>query len=129
MRLANKIGIITAAGSGMGRAGAILFASEGARVLVVDLNRDAAEETAALVRSAGGEAQVSSGDLSDEAYARSLVAEAVAKYGRLDFLWNHVGHPRSASSRSGRTRRTGPVKSCSRCFRISAKCATGRVGA
>ncbi len=93
MRLANKIGIITAAGSGMGRAGAVLFAGEGARVLVVDLNRDAAEETAALVRSAGGEAQVSSGDLSDEAYARSLVAEAVSKYGRLDFLWNHVGHP------------------------------------
>ena len=93
MRLANKIGIITAAGSGMGRAGAILFASEGARVLVVDANQDAAHETAALIRAAGGEALVSSGDLSVEAYARSIVAEAVGRYGRLDFLWNHVGHP------------------------------------
>ena len=93
MRLANKIGIITAAGSGMGRAGAILFASEGARVLVVDANQDAAHETAALIRAAGGESLVSSGDLSVEAYARSIVAEVVGRYGRLDFLWNHVGHP------------------------------------
>ena len=93
MRLANKTGIITAAGSGMGRAGAVLFAAEGARVLVVDANGEAALETAELIRAAGGVADVSVGDLSSESYARAIVAEAVNKYGRLDFLWNHVGHP------------------------------------
>ncbi len=93
MRLDNKIGIITAAGSGMGRAGAILFAAEGARVLIVDANTQAAQETADLVRAAGGQAQVSTGDLCDETYARGIVAEALSRYGRLDFLWNHVGHP------------------------------------
>lgn len=93
MRLANKVGVITAAGSGMGRAGVVLFASEGARVLVVDANEEAARDTAAEIRSAGGEAQVSTGDLSDEAYARRIIAEALEHYGRIDFLWNHVGHP------------------------------------
>lgn len=93
MRLANKVGVITAAGSGMGRAGAVLFAGEGAQLLVVDANAEAAGEVAAEIRSAGGEARVSTGDLSDEAYARSIIAEAVGHYGRLDFLWNHVGHP------------------------------------
>lgn len=93
MRLANKTGVITASGSGMGRAGAVLFASEGARVLIVDANEEGAEETATLIRAAGGETHVSSGDLSDEAYARSIIAEVVGRYGRLDFLWNHIGHP------------------------------------
>ena len=93
MRLANKVGVVTASGSGMGRAGAVLFAREGARVLVVDVNADAARETAAAIRSAGGDVHVSCGDLSNEAYARAIVAEAVERHGRLDFLWNHVGHP------------------------------------
>ncbi len=93
MRLAHKIGLITASGSGMGRAGAVLFASEGAKVMVVDANRAAAEETAELIRAAGGDAHVSTGDLCDEAYSRGLVAEVVERFGRLDFAWNHVGHP------------------------------------
>ena len=92
-RLANKVGIITASGSGMGRAGAILFASEGASVLVVDANKDAADKTVEMIRAAGGQAQVSAGDLCDEAYARDIVEEAVKHFGRLDFVWNHVGHP------------------------------------
>lgn len=84
-RLANKVGIITASGSGMGRAGAFLFASEGARVLVVDANKDAADKTVEMIRAAGGQAQVSVGDLCDEAYSRDIVEEAVKHFGRLDF--------------------------------------------
>lgn len=93
MRLANKVGIITAAGSGMGRAGAQLFASEGARLLVVDANEGAAAEVVAHIRASGGDAHVSVGDLTDEGYARRIVGQAVDRFGRLDFLWNHVGHP------------------------------------
>ncbi|WP_354683049.1 SDR family oxidoreductase [Cupriavidus necator] len=92
-RLEGKAGVITAAGSGMGAAGARLFAAEGAKVLIVDINREAAESTAQEIREAGGVAIACVGDLTSEAFSRGIVAQTVEAFGRLDFVWNHAGHP------------------------------------
>ena len=93
MRMANKVGLVTAAGSGMGRAGAITFAREGASVAVVDLNKAAAEAVAHDITSAGGKAIALAGDLRDDDFARDIVKQTVKHFGGLDFAWNHVGHP------------------------------------
>ena len=93
MRMQNKIGIVTAAGSGMGRAGAIRFAQEGASVAVVDLNADAANAVVKTITDAGGKAIALSGDLTDDNFARDIVHQTVSAFGGLDFAWNHVGHP------------------------------------
>ena len=93
MRLPNKIGIVTAAGSGMGRAGALRFAKEGASVAVVDLNAEAANAVVKEIEAAGGKAIAISGDLTNDAFARSIVHDTVKAFGALDFVWNHVGHP------------------------------------
>jgi len=92
-RLAGEAGLITAAGSGMGRAGALLFAAHGAEVLVVDIDPAAAERTVNEIRKSGGTAVSCVGDLTSEESARSIVGRAVEEFGRLDFVWNHAGHP------------------------------------
>lgn len=91
MRLEGKVSIITGAGSGMGRTAALLFAREGARVVVAEHDADAGEETVRLVRDAGGEAAFVSVDVSSEADAKAMVDHAVATYGRLDCLYNNAG--------------------------------------
>ena len=93
MRMANKIGLVTAAASGMGRAGAITFAREGACVAVVDLDKAGAETVAHEIVTAGGRAIALSGDLRDDNFARDIVKLTVSEFGGLDFAWNHVGHP------------------------------------
>ncbi|MGE0415888.1 MAG: SDR family NAD(P)-dependent oxidoreductase [Acetobacteraceae bacterium] len=97
MRLPNKIGIVTAAGSGMGRAGAVRFAKEGASVAVVDLNADAANAVVKEITDAGGKAIALSGDLTNDNFARDIVNQTVRAFGGLDFVWNHVGHPGPAA--------------------------------
>jgi NAD(P)-dependent dehydrogenase (short-subunit alcohol dehydrogenase family) len=97
MRLPNKIGIVTAAGSGMGRAGALRFAKEGASVAVVDLNADAANAVVKEITDGGGHAIALSGDLRDDGFARGIVRETTRAFGALDFVWNHVGHPGPAA--------------------------------
>lgn len=97
MRLANKIGIVTAAGSGMGRAGAIRFAKEGAAVGVVDIDRDAVAAVVAEIEKAGGKAKGIVADLTQDAESRRIVAETAKAFGGLDFVWNHVGHPGPAA--------------------------------
>jgi len=97
MRLAGKIGIVTAGASGMGRAGALRFAKEGASVAVVDLDAEHAEAVAAEIRAAGGRAVAMAGDLTQDAFAKDIVGRTVAEFGNLDFVWNHVGHPAPAS--------------------------------
>src|SRR5579872_1716000 len=97
MRLPNKIGIVTAAASGMGRAGALRFAREGAAVGVADID---AEGVAAVVReieAAGGRALALAGDLRTDAFARDIVRRTANAFGGLDFVWNHVGHPGPAA--------------------------------
>jgi NAD(P)-dependent dehydrogenase (short-subunit alcohol dehydrogenase family) len=93
MRLAGKIGIITAAASGIGRAGAIRFAREGATIAVVDINPDGVAETVAAIEANGGRAFGLTGNLRNDGFSRSIVADTVAREGGLDFVWNHVGHP------------------------------------
>src|SRR3984885_6838978 len=97
MRLENKIGIVTAAGSGMGRAGATRFAAEGASVAVVDLNREATDAVVRQITAAGGKAIGLSGDLTSDDFARDIVRQTAKQFGGLDFVWNHVGTPGPAS--------------------------------
>ena len=91
MRLADKVAIITGAGSGMGRVAAQMFAAEGARVVVVDFDEAAGRETTDSVQDAGGEASFVRADVSDEADARAMVAHTVDRFGRLDVLYNNAG--------------------------------------
>ena len=91
MRLADKVTIITGAGGGMGRVAARMFANEGARVVVAEFGEAAGRETVDLVRADGGEATFVKVDVSDEASAKAMVDHAVARYGRLDVLYNNAG--------------------------------------
>lgn len=96
MRLKDKIAVVVGAGSvrpgiGNGKATAILFAKEGAKVVCVDRNLDAAKETVRLITEAGGEAVAIQADVSKEAEAKSVVEATVEKYGRIDVLFNNVG--------------------------------------
>ncbi len=97
MRLEGKIGIVTAAASGMGRAGALRFAREGAAVGVIDRDAARAEAVVNEISAAGGRAVAIAGDLMQDAFAREIVARTRAAFGGLDFVWNHVGHPGPAS--------------------------------
>jgi NAD(P)-dependent dehydrogenase (short-subunit alcohol dehydrogenase family) len=92
-RFDGKAGLVTAGASGMGRAGALRLASEGGAVAVVDRDGEAATGVATEIRAAGGKAAVIVADLRDLAAAAGIVGEAVREFGRLDFVWNHVGHP------------------------------------
>ena len=91
MRLADKVSIITGAGSGMGRVAALRFAAEGSSVVVADYNAAAAEETVRLVRAAGGKAVPATVDISVEADAKAMVELAIRQFGRLDVLYNNAG--------------------------------------
>ncbi|NWF55735.1 MAG: glucose 1-dehydrogenase [Syntrophaceae bacterium] len=95
-RLEGKIAIVTGAGSrapgiGNGRATAILFAREGAKVLVVDNNPAAAEETLEMIRKENGEAEAFVADVSKSEDCRAMVERAVSRWGHLDILDNNVG--------------------------------------
>jgi NAD(P)-dependent dehydrogenase (short-subunit alcohol dehydrogenase family) len=97
MRLKDKIGIVTAAASGMGRAGALRFAAEGAAVAVVDIDAAGVETVVREIGGRGGRALGIAGDLRDDAFARDIVRRAASAFGGLDFVWNHLGHPGPAS--------------------------------
>jgi len=99
MRLANKIAIIIGAGQGEGstaaigngRATALVFAREGAKVLAVDRNLASAEETVALVQQAGGEAHACRADVTSEAQIKAAIDAGMQRWGRIDILHNNVG--------------------------------------
>ena len=93
MRLQGKIALITAAASGIGRAGAVLFAREGAAVAVADIDKGRIADTVAEITAAGGRAHGIPCDLTREADSRRIVKDAVAAFGGLDIVWNNVGHP------------------------------------
>jgi NAD(P)-dependent dehydrogenase (short-subunit alcohol dehydrogenase family) len=90
-RLSGKVALITGAGMGMGREASLLFAEHGARVIVADINHQAADETVQLVQTAGGEAIAVSGDVALEADVKRLVEEGVQAYKALHILYNNAG--------------------------------------
>ncbi|MHB8459401.1 MAG: SDR family NAD(P)-dependent oxidoreductase [Candidatus Limnocylindrales bacterium] len=91
MRLAGKVCIITGAGGGMGRVAALMFAAEGAKIVVAEFNTAAGAETARLVGAAGGDATFVKVDVSNETDAKAMIDHAVATYGRVDVLYNNAG--------------------------------------
>jgi NAD(P)-dependent dehydrogenase (short-subunit alcohol dehydrogenase family) len=89
--LEGKVAVVTGAASGIGRSVALLYAREGARVVVSDFNVGGGEETARRVRDAGGEAIFIQTDVTDPASCESLVTKTVDAYGRLDVACNNAG--------------------------------------
>jgi NAD(P)-dependent dehydrogenase (short-subunit alcohol dehydrogenase family) len=91
MKLAGKVALITGAGSGMGRAASLIFAREGAAVAAVDVNEAAANETARQFAAEGGDSLGIRADVSNDKDAEAMVAAAIARFGRLDVLYNNAG--------------------------------------
>lgn len=91
MKLENKVALITGAGSGLGRRSAQMFSAEGARVAMVDIDGDRAEQTAKLVHEAGGDAIAITADVAVKAQIQSAVDQTVAHYGTLDIAWANAG--------------------------------------
>lgn len=93
MRLANKVVMITGAGSGLGRVSSQLFAKEGAKVVVTDVQESRAKETVALVTEAGGEAVAVKADVTVESEVEAAANATVEQYGRLDVMFANAGIP------------------------------------
>ena len=91
MRLKDKTALITGGSSGIGRETALLFAREGAKVVVVDINDAAGEETAAMIRAEGHEARYVHADVASARDAEAMVAFAEKTYGGLHILFNNAG--------------------------------------
>ena len=91
MRLNNKVALITGGGSGIGRATAVLFAKEGAAIVVADVNDAGGEETVAMVKTGGGQAVFVHADVSAAADCAAMVRTAEEAFGRLHVLFNNAG--------------------------------------
>ncbi|MEH7276352.1 SDR family NAD(P)-dependent oxidoreductase [Neobacillus vireti] len=85
-----KAGLVTGAGGGIGRASALAFSREGAKVMVSDFNEETGKETVKLIRDAGGEAEFFKCDVSDEEQVKALVEATVSTFGKLDFAHNNA---------------------------------------
>jgi NAD(P)-dependent dehydrogenase (short-subunit alcohol dehydrogenase family) len=91
-RLQGKTAILTGSGSGLGREGALLFASEGANVVLIDRAPGRAEAVAKQILANGGNAEFVEGDVGNEADIKRAVDLAIGTYGRLDIMWANAGH-------------------------------------
>jgi len=91
MRLRDKVTIVTGGASGIGRASCILFAREGATVVVSDIEDRSGEDVVRVIRDSGGKGMFVHCDVTKEDQANSLIAEAVKNYRRLDVLYNNAG--------------------------------------
>ncbi len=90
-QLEGKSALVTGGASGIGRAAAIAFAREGARVAVSDVNSQGGEETVRIIEDSGGEALWAPADVSDSSQVQALVRQTVSAYGRLDCAFNNAG--------------------------------------
>ena len=99
MRLADKVALISGAGSGIGRESALLFAKEGAKIIVVDIKEDPGRETVEAIGEAGGEAKFIQADVSKASEVEGMIRFAETTYGKLDVLFNNAGifHPEDVS--------------------------------
>jgi NAD(P)-dependent dehydrogenase (short-subunit alcohol dehydrogenase family) len=90
MKLKNKVAVITGSGSGIGRASALEFAKEGARVIVADINTSGARETVQQIESAGGSAIAIQADVSAPEPVQKLVGQVIQSFGKVDILFNNA---------------------------------------
>lgn len=90
MRLENKIAVITGAGSGIGRSASLLFAQEGATVLMVDISEKGLQETESLIKAQGGNAKGYTADISDWNAVSKIFAEMQGEFGGIDILYNNA---------------------------------------
>src|SRR5215831_15676432 len=90
--LDGKVAIVSGSGRGIGREIALKFAAEGARVVVNDLDAEPAEQTAADIKAAGGDAVVCAGSVSADGFADRFVGTAVESFGGLDIIVNNAGY-------------------------------------
>jgi NAD(P)-dependent dehydrogenase (short-subunit alcohol dehydrogenase family) len=118
MMLEGKSAVVMGAGSGVGRASALRFAEEGAKVVVADVDLERAKETVRLVEDAGGTAIADRCDVSQEADVEATIALAVSTFGRLDIIFNNVGVP---TPRPGLIFEEHTVGDFDRLFAINAK--------
>lgn len=91
MILQDRVAFVTAAGAGIGRAGALAMAAEGATVIVTDLNAVAAQETAAIIAANGGRCEAAGLDVTDDAAVVRALKSAAQRHGSLDILHSHAG--------------------------------------
>jgi NAD(P)-dependent dehydrogenase (short-subunit alcohol dehydrogenase family) len=97
-RFTGKVAFVTGAASGIGRASAVAFAAEGARVAILDRTEDALNETADAIRNAGGEVLTIACDVSKPEEVEAAVARTVETFGRLDIAFNNAGVENKAAS-------------------------------
>lgn len=91
MRLKDKVALITGSGSGIGRSSALLFAREGATVIVNDLSAEKGQETVAMIEKEGGQAVFIQADVTDPGSVKAMVDQAIRSFGRVDVLFNNAG--------------------------------------
>lgn len=89
--LENKVALVTGGSSGIGRATALAFAQEGAKVVVAARRLQEGEETVKLIKEMGGEAIFIATDITQEAQIKALIEQTVSHYGRLDYAFNNAG--------------------------------------
>ena len=92
MRLKDKVAVITGAGSGFGEGMARLFAEEGARVVIADINETGGKRVAQVIQQQGGQAMFQKADVSKDAEVKALVDAAVKQFGRVDIMVNNAGY-------------------------------------
>ena len=92
MRLKDKVAIITGSAKGIGRGCALVFAEEGSRVAVIDIDEEAGRKTVEEIKSKGREAKFFKTDVSDSGQVQSMISEVVQAFGQIDIMFNNAGY-------------------------------------